>query len=66
MALMRAWLGKILDSESLSSLIDLSNKYRFNVDGEGGEYVEPSCIAHILMAQSISQEVPNGTVEGAN
>ena len=33
-----SWLGKILDSESLSSLIDLSNKYRFNVDGEGGEY----------------------------
>ena len=33
-----SWLGKILDEDSLSSLIDLSSKFRFNVDGEGGEY----------------------------
>jgi len=32
------WIGKILDEESLESLIKLSTKYRFNVDGEGGEY----------------------------
>ena len=32
------WIGKILDEESLESLIKLSAKYRFNVDGEGGEY----------------------------
>ncbi len=32
------WIGKILDKESLESLIKLSTKYRFNVDGEGGEY----------------------------
>ena len=33
-----SWLGKILDEGSLSKLIDLSSKFRFNVDGEGGEY----------------------------
>jgi predicted ATP pyrophosphatase (TIGR00289 family) len=32
------WIGKILDEESLESIIKLSEKYRFNVDGEGGEY----------------------------
>ena len=33
-----SWLGKILDEESLKRLITLSSKFRFNVDGEGGEY----------------------------
>ena len=33
-----SWIGKILDQESLKVLIQLSEKYRFNVDGEGGEY----------------------------
>ena len=33
-----SWLGKILDEESLKRLIALSSKFRFNVDGEGGEY----------------------------
>ena len=32
------WIGKILDEESLELIIQLSEKYRFNVDGEGGEY----------------------------
>ena len=32
------WIGKILDEDSLNLLIKLSAKYRFNVDGEGGEY----------------------------
>jgi len=32
------WLGLILDEESLSDLVTKSIKYRFNVDGEGGEY----------------------------
>tara|TARA_B100000941_G_scaffold290417_1_gene272364 strand:- start:974 stop:1627 length:654 start_codon:yes stop_codon:yes gene_type:complete len=32
------WLGKILDYESLLELESLSQKYRFNFDGEGGEY----------------------------
>ena len=34
----QVWIGKILDEESLESIIKLSKKYRFNVDGEGGEY----------------------------
>lgn len=33
-----SWIGKILDQDSLQELIQLSEKYRFNVDGEGGEY----------------------------
>ena len=32
------WIGKILDEDSLELIIQLSEKYRFNVDGEGGEY----------------------------
>ncbi len=32
------WLGHVLTEASLKHLHELSNKYRFNVDGEGGEY----------------------------
>ena len=32
------WLGHTLSKESLTKLEQLSQKYRFNVDGEGGEY----------------------------
>ncbi|MCS5532837.1 MAG: diphthine--ammonia ligase [Candidatus Poseidoniaceae archaeon] len=32
------WLGHTLSKESLTKLEQLSKKYRFNVDGEGGEY----------------------------
>ena len=34
----REWLGRVIDQESLSDLVSLSEKYRFNVDGEGGEF----------------------------
>ena len=34
----QTWIGKILDEKSLDTMIQLSKKYRFNVDGEGGEY----------------------------
>ena len=33
-----SWLGKVLCPESYQKLRILSEKYRFNVDGEGGEY----------------------------
>ena len=33
-----SWLGKVLCKESLTELKALSEQYRFNVDGEGGEY----------------------------
>jgi len=36
--LSEVWLGKILDSNSLAELELLAEKYRFSVDGEGGEY----------------------------
>ena len=34
----KEWLGVILDESSLGKLKELATKYRFNVDGEGGEY----------------------------
>ena len=32
------WVGKTLDGKSLNELIDLSQRHRFNLDGEGGEF----------------------------
>tara|TARA_Y100000591_G_scaffold323464_1_gene341319 strand:+ start:208 stop:960 length:753 start_codon:yes stop_codon:yes gene_type:complete len=32
------WVGRTLERESLNELIDLSNRHRFNLDGEGGEF----------------------------
>lgn len=32
------WLGRKLDQKSLDELISLSKKFRFNLDGEGGEF----------------------------
>ena len=34
----KEWLGHIITKDSLSTLNELSQKYRFNIDGEGGEY----------------------------
>ncbi len=34
----QSWLGETLTKKSLDKLIQLSKKFRFNVDGEGGEY----------------------------
>ncbi|MAK96542.1 MAG: TIGR00289 family protein [Euryarchaeota archaeon] len=34
----KSWLGKVLCEKSLIELENLSLKYRFNFDGEGGEY----------------------------
>ena len=33
-----SWLGKSLTEDEFDKLIHLSNKYRFNLDGEGGEF----------------------------
>lgn len=33
-----SWEGRVLDEESVEELIKLSQKYRFNAAGEGGEY----------------------------
>ena len=32
------WVGKSLEGESLKELIDISERNRFNLDGEGGEF----------------------------
>lgn len=32
------WLGTVLDAASLGRLAQLAERYRFNVEGEGGEY----------------------------
>lgn len=34
----RDWLGCVLDEETLHELNRIATKYRFHVDGEGGEY----------------------------
>ena len=34
----KEWLGRFIDSESLSELKDLKEKYRIHLAGEGGEY----------------------------
>ena len=33
-----SWLGRTLDDGSLIELAELSREYRFNLDGEGGEF----------------------------
>lgn len=33
-----SWLGKTLDKNSLNLLRNLAHKYRFHIEGEGGEY----------------------------
>tara|TARA_A100001388_G_scaffold254749_1_gene218702 strand:- start:520 stop:1071 length:552 start_codon:yes stop_codon:yes gene_type:complete len=32
------WLGRVLNEESLQDLTRIASRYRFHVDGEGGEY----------------------------
>jgi diphthamide synthase (EF-2-diphthine--ammonia ligase) len=32
------WIGRLLDKARLEKLEDLSHKYRFSIDGEGGEF----------------------------
>jgi asparagine synthase (glutamine-hydrolysing) len=33
-----AWVGRVLDTDSVTDLIALAEEYRFNAAGEGGEY----------------------------
>jgi uncharacterized protein (TIGR00290 family) len=32
------WVGRMLDSDTLGKLVRISDEYRFNLDGEGGEF----------------------------
>jgi len=34
----REWLGRVIDSRALKELEKLSNKHRFHLAGEGGEF----------------------------
>ncbi len=38
MGLEEEWIGTVLDEEKVEELIELSQEYRFNAAGEGGEY----------------------------
>ena len=49
----KEWLGHIIDSESLKELQSLATKYRFHVDGEGGEY-ETIVVAGPHMTDSLN------------
>ncbi|HJM45216.1 MAG TPA: diphthine--ammonia ligase [Candidatus Poseidoniaceae archaeon] len=33
-----SWIGKLIDRENLVKLSNISQKYRFSIDGEGGEF----------------------------
>ncbi len=33
-----SWLGSTIDTKNLEELCNISEKYRFNIDGEGGEF----------------------------
>ena len=47
-----SWVGETISKENLEKLEDISKKYRFNVDGEGGEF-ETS----VLHAPHFSSEI---------
>ncbi len=49
----KEWLGQIINAQNLHELISLSESYRFNIDGEGGEY-ETAVISAPWMGHRIS------------
>ena len=49
------WVGTLLDSDALGRLRTLSTTYRFNVDGEGGEF-ETAVVASPWMNGAIEME----------
>ncbi len=49
------WVGTLLDSDALGRLRTLSTTYRFNVDGEGGEF-ETAVVAAPWMNGTIEME----------
>ena len=51
-ALGEEWLGKKITQQSLEDLTIISTKYRFNLDGEGGEF-ETIVVDAPHMSQSI-------------
>ena len=55
------WLGRILNLENLEELDQLAEKYRFHVDGEGGEF-ETAVLDAPWMNQPIrTQQTPHWT-----
>ena len=64
----KEWIGKTLDSSSLQELEQLSKKYRFNVDGEGGEYETlvtggPHLQGRLELTGSVNWDGVRGTFE---
>ena len=62
------WVGRILDSDSLEMLASISKEYRFNLDGEGGEYETivigaPHMRRKILLDGETIWDGPRGVLE---
>ena len=62
------WIGKRLDCDSLGELRKISEAYRFNLDGEGGEFEtivlgSPHMSRRILIEAKSIWEPPRGSLE---
>ena len=62
------WLGHTLSKDSLTKLQELSQRYRFNIDGEGGEYETlvtggPHLPGRLELTGSIDWDGVRGTFE---
>ena len=55
------WLGRILDSENICELQSLADRYRFNVDGEGGEFETAVLDAPWMKSPIITQQTNHWT-----
>ena len=55
------WLGRILDLENLKELQQLAEKYRFNIDGEGGEFETAVLDAPWMNRRIETQQTPHWT-----
>ncbi len=64
----KEWIGITLDSSSLKKLEELAQEFRFNVDGEGGEYETlvtggPHLPGNLRMTGSVNWDGIRGTFE---
>lgn len=62
------WLGRRLDKRNLEKLQSLSEKYRFNLDGEGGEFETmvvsgPHMEGHIVFRHDVLWDGSRGSIK---
>ena len=64
----KEWIGRTLNPASLLELEELARRYRFNVDGEGGEYETlvtggPQLPGRLQLTGSVKWDGVRGTFE---